>query len=77
MAATASCRAVAQCAGEFAVGGMQCAYVEHPTWECQATSTIFRRIAGEWVLVREGDVVCSTEPYPVVRAPCVAGGLPT
>lgn len=68
---------VAQCSGEFAVGGMQCAYPEHPTWGCQATSTIFRRVVGEWVLIREGDVVCSTEPDPVVRAACAAVGLRT
>lgn len=64
----------AQCADDFADGGMQCAYLDKPGWQCQGTGAIFRRIDGRWELIREGDVDCSTEPDPVVRAACAAVG---
>ncbi len=64
----------AQCAGEFADGGMRCEYVDHPTWGCQQTGAIFHSTAGEWILIREGEVDCATEPDPMVRAACDAVG---
>lgn len=66
--------AQAQCADDFADSGMQCAYLDKPGWQCQSTGAIFRRIDGRWELIREGDVDCSTEPDPVVRAACAAVG---
>lgn len=64
----------AQCAGDYAVGSMQCAYVNRPTWTCQGTGAIFHRAAAEWTVIREGDVDCATEPDATIRAACAAVG---
>ena len=64
----------AQCAEGFAFGSMECEYVDHPTWGCQKTGAIFHTTAGEWTLIREGNVYCPTEPDPIVRAGCDAVG---
>ena len=67
----------AQCADAFALGSMECEYVDHPTWGCQTTGAIFKMTAGEWTLIREGDVYCREEPDPVIRAACDAVGRTT
>jgi hypothetical protein len=67
----------ARCGGGFAVGSMRCETTNDPNAACQGTAVIFQLTSGVWTLIREGDVDCSSDPDPAVRAACAAVGRTT